>query len=1115
METDPQWYRDAVIYQLHIKAFQDSDGNGTGDFNGIIRKLDYLQSLGITAIWVLPFFPSPLRDDGYDIADYYSVHPQYNTLREFKHFLREAHKRGLRVIIELVINHTSDQHPWFQRARTAKPGSVYRDFYVWSDTADKYQDARIIFKDFETSNWSWDPVAKAYYWHRFYSHQPDLNFENPRVQKEVLKVLDFWLGMGVDGARLDAIPYLYEREGTNCENLPETHELLKKLRAHVDSKYDDKMLLAEANQWPEDAVAYFGEGDECHMSFHFPIMPRMFMAVQMEDRFPLTDILDQTPDIPDGCQWAIFLRNHDELTLEMVTDEERDYMYKVYARDPRARINLGIRRRLAPLLKNNRRKIELMNFLLFSLPGTPIIYYGDEIGMGDNYYLGDRDGVRTPMQWSPDRNAGFSRVSPQKLYLPVVIDPEYHYEAVNVENQESNASSLLWWMRRMIAMRQQFKALGRGTTDMLYPDNPKVLAFLRKFEDETVLVVANLSRFSQVVHLDLAEFEGWVPEEAFSRNRYPAISSRPYLLTLGLHDYYWFRLLDEDHRIRDAETVPALKLRAGQSWVKVLDGKVGETLRSDVLPPFLNRAMWFRGRNRKLREIEIVDRIPVQSEGQSFVIVLLEVVYTEGNRERYILPLSWLPGELAQHTLENQSRAVLTTLRVDNEDGLLFDALYSPELNNLFLKTISGRRKLKGKHGSLVGLTGSRFRKLRGKGELGSPRVLNIEQSNSSILYGDKFFFKLYRLLEEGQNPDVELTRFLTGSRQFENVPPYAGMIEYRGADEEPMAAALLQGLVSNQGDAWTFAIDMLEGYVEQLLTFRGRMSERRGSALLPTLPEPLPSVFDAAMWDLPENVEHLFDSFFLEMVSLLGQRTAEMHQTLASDPTQADWRPETFSTLYQRSMYQSMRSLTRRTMTQLKRDRQRVPESDLERADWLLNRENEVLAQFERVRGHKIDSQKIRIHGDFHLGQVLFTGKDFVVIDFEGEPARTLSERRLKRSPLRDVASMIRSFHYVTMTELRRHEEQDAELGAWLRPWLDAWYLRVSGQFLRSYREHMNGGHMIPDDNADFALLLNSFLVEKAVYELGYELTNRPERVWLPLCGLESLLAASGSQDG
>src|SRR5712672_3028324 len=544
--VDPLWFKDAIIYELHVKTFCDSDGDGMGDFRGLMEKLDYLQELGVTAIWLLPFYPSPMRDDGYDIADYFDVNPNFGTLDDFRAFLDAAHDRNLRVITELVINHTSDQNPWFQKSRRAVAAATaaandpsysenlaYKDFYVWSETPEKYKDARIIFKDFETSNWAWDPMAKAYYWHRFYSHQPDLNFDNPAVHDAVKKVCDFWLLMGVDGLRLDAIPYLYEREDTNCENLPETHKYLRELRAHVDAKFPNRMLLSEANQWPEDAAAYFGNGDETHMNFHFPLMPRMFMALQMEDRFPIIDIMEQTPVIPENCQWAMFLRNHDELTLEMVTDEERDYMYRVYATDRRMQVNLGIRRRLAPLLENDRRRIELMNALLLSLPGTPVLYYGDEIGMGDNIYLGDRNGVRTPMQWSPDRNAGFSRANPQKLYLPVNIDPEYHYEALNVETQNNNSHSLLWWMKRMIAQRKQHPAFGRGKMEILFPVNRKILAFVREFEGEKILVVANLSRFTQCVELDLSRHREAMPVEVFGGNRFPAITEQPYLLSLG------------------------------------------------------------------------------------------------------------------------------------------------------------------------------------------------------------------------------------------------------------------------------------------------------------------------------------------------------------------------------------------------------------------------------------------------------------------------------------------------------------------------------------------------------------------------------------------------------
>src|SRR4051794_33239353 len=569
---DPLWFKDAVIYELHVRAFGDSNGDGIGDFDGLTSRLDYLQQLGVTALWLLPFYPSPLRDDGYDIADYAGINPVYGNLRSFKRFLNEAHRRGLRVITELVLNHTSDQHPWFQRSRHAKAGSRWRDYYMWSDTPDRYPGVRIIFEDYEHSNWTWDPVAGAYYWHRFFSHQPDLNYDNPEVREVMLRVVDRWLEMGVDGVRLDAVPYLFAREGTNCENLPETHDYLKALRSHVDALFPGRLLLAEANQWPEDAVAYFGDsakgGDECHMAFHFPVMPRLFMGLRMEDRFPIIDILQDTPPIPENCQWANFLRNHDELTLEMVTDEERDYMYRSYAADPQMRVNVGIRRRLAPLLGNDRRKIEIMNALLFSLPGTPVLYYGDELGMGDNVYLGDRDSVRTPMQWSPDRSAGFSGTNPQQLYLPVIIDPDYHYESINVEAQDRNPSSLLWWMRRIIALRQQHPVFGRGEIEFLYPENAKVLTFIRRDANEEVLVVANLSRLAQSVHLDLHGQRGYTPVELFGGNEFPVIGENPYHLTVGPYGFYWFLLDPNRQEARFASHDPSdlPRIDVGDDW---------------------------------------------------------------------------------------------------------------------------------------------------------------------------------------------------------------------------------------------------------------------------------------------------------------------------------------------------------------------------------------------------------------------------------------------------------------------------------------------------------------------------------------------------------------------
>ena len=539
--SESLWYKDAVIYELHLRAFKDSNGDGIGDFPGLLKKLDYLQDLGVTAVWLLPFYPSPLKDDGYDISDYTSVNPAYGTLEDFKEFLEQAHRRDLRVITELVINHTSDQHPWFQEARSSRD-NPRRDWYVWSDTDDCYPGVRVIFKDTELSNWAWDPVSKSYYWHRFFSHQPDLNYDNLAVREEMWKVLKFWRDIGVDGFRVDAVPYLVEREGTSCENLPETHEVVKFLRRRLDENYSQNFLLAEANQWPTDVRAYFGTGDEFHMAFHFPLMPRMFMAVKLEDRKPVVEILEQTPEIPQKCQWGIFLRNHDELTLEMVSDEERNYMYDVYALDKTARLNLGIRRRLAPLMENDRRRLELMNGMLMSLPGSPILYYGDEIGMGDNIYLGDRNGVRTPMQWSGGWNAGFSAADPERLYLPLISNPVYGYQTVNEEAQRRSDHSLLSWMKRLIRVRQSCRAFGRGRIELLRPPNHRVFAYVRELGNERALVVNNLSSSAQAVELDLGKFEGHIPIEMFGGNPFPRIGRLPYLLTLGPYHFYWFRL---------------------------------------------------------------------------------------------------------------------------------------------------------------------------------------------------------------------------------------------------------------------------------------------------------------------------------------------------------------------------------------------------------------------------------------------------------------------------------------------------------------------------------------------------------------------------------------------
>jgi maltose alpha-D-glucosyltransferase / alpha-amylase len=1096
-QIEPLWYKDAIIYQVHVKAFCDSNGDGIGDFKGLTSKLDYLQDLGVTAIWLLPFCPSPMKDDGYDIADYTGIHPEYGTLGDFKVFLREAHHRGLYVITELVVNHTSDQHPWFQRARRAKAGNRWRDFYVWSDTPDRYKETRIIFQDFETSNWSWDPVAKAYYWHRFYSHQPDLNYGNPQVQEAVLKFLDHWLGMGVDGLRLDAVPYLYEREGTNCENLPETHALLKRMRTHVDEKFENRMLLGEANQWPEDASAYFGEGDECHMAFHFPLMPRMFMAIRMEDRFPIVDILAQTPCIPEVCQWAIFLRNHDELTLEMVTDEERDYMYRVYAQDPRSRINLGIRRRLSPLLGNNRRRIELMSSLLCSMPGTPVLYYGDEIGMGDNVYLGDRNGVRTPMQWSADRNAGFSRANPQKLYLPIITDPEYHYETINVEAQQANRQSLLWWMKRLIALRKRFKAFCRGTIEFLDPENYKILAFIRRYEEEQVLVVANLSRFVQYVELDLSSYAGQVPLEIFGRSAFPAIGKGLYPLSLGPHGFYWFSLEREGNGQRapavEKEDLPVIPAPGAGKF------PFDRTTRARVeraLPAYLMKNRWFRGKGRSIKSSGFGEFFSMNHEALFSVV---QVDYADGDGESYLLPLMRLEGEKERRVFEEYPHAAIVRLRDQKEgtEAILCDAIVDRGAGEALLAFMVRGRKARAAEGEVVGMTTKAFHPI--EGESLAPSVMKVEQTNTSVAFGRQYILKLVRRLEEGMNPDLEIGRFLT-ERGCEFAPPVAGAIEYRRPGAESVTLAILQKFIPNQGDAWSYTLDVLKSYFERVAVERADME---------SLPLPGTVLAPSPGEGIPDPIYEVIGPY-MESARLLGKRTGNLHVLLASEKENPHFAPESFSTLYQRALYQSMRTLTARVFQLLRKNIRSVPEALSVEAGRILGMEKRVLDRFRAVTERKITAQRIRCHGDLHLGQFLYTGNDFVIIDFEGEPGRPVSERKIKRSPLRDVAGMLRSFDYAVNSALfdqKSHGIIKADDLPYLEWCAHLWQDWVSKVYVQAYLNAAGSSEFLPAAREELGLLLNTYLLEKAVYELGYELNNRPEWLRIPLRGILQLL--------
>jgi maltose alpha-D-glucosyltransferase / alpha-amylase len=1162
MDENPLWYKDAILYELHVRAFFDSNGDGIGDFAGLTRKLDYLQDLGVTALWLLPFYPSPLRDDGYDIADYTAVNPAYGSLPDVRLLVREAHRRGLRVITELVCNHTSDLHPWFQAARRAKPGSALRDFYVWSDTPDKYREARIIFKDFETSNWAWDPVANAYYWHRFYSHQPDLNFDSRLVRQAIHRALDFWLQMGVDGLRLDAVPYLYEREGTNCENLPETHAFLKELRAHIDARFHDRMLLAEANQWPEDSVAYFGNGDECHMAFHFPVMPRLFMAIQMEDRFPILDILAQTPPIPETAQWAMFLRNHDELTLEMVTDEERDYMYRVYARDAQARINLGIRRRLAPLLGNNRRLIELMNILLFSLPGTPVIYYGDEIGMGDNIYLGDRNGVRTPMQWNADRNAGFSEASSQRLYLPVITEAEYHYVAVNVEAQQQNHQSLLWWMKRTIALRKDHPAFGRGSLEFLHPDNRKVLAFIRQHDGEQILVVANLSRFPQYVELDLARWAGCVPVELMGGSEFPRIGDAPYMITLGPNSYYWFALQAQAGPVtiepRDGaageaasaagdqgtprtqpegqpqpspaaeqDSAALMRRRATARTVAIPNSHPLESLIGADLPEALEAALlaylrsrpWFAGRGRQVEAVEIRDNLAVLHVPH-VRLILVTVRYVGGDAETYQLPMGLATGEQAEVILREQPQVAICRVRFDGrgKEGILYKATPEPAFWQGMLRLLHSRQRVKGTAGTLSGSVTPALRRALSTAGAPVPPIVTREpdpgdgegQQAAIALYGEGLALKLYRRVEAGTNPELESARFLT-AQGFAHVPALAGALEYVHLGER-MALGLLQEQSANQGDAWRYTSDVLGHYFERMAA-SGR-------------PENLPresysfsihSLLAMAADEQPPAAHELLGPY-LELCRVLGERTAELHLALSKDAGDSSFAPEPFTSLYQRSVYQSMRGETTQVFMALRRSsnrgRQALPEPVRDSLRDVLELEGQAMEHYRALLGHKIVAARIRSHGHYDLRHVLYTGKDFIILGVEGDESKPQSERRIKRSPLRDVASMLWSFYEVTAgTRMGLTGSGHMRAGdvAALEPWGRFWLIQSGAAFLRAYLDSAGSAPFLPADPADTRLLLDAFLLRQAVEAVGRDLDQR--RAWLPV-SLRGLQARLGGEE-
>jgi maltose alpha-D-glucosyltransferase / alpha-amylase len=1093
IDDDPLWYMDAIIYQLHVKAFHDSNDDGIGDFRGLTEKLDYIRDLGVNTIWVMPFYPSPLLDDGYDVADFEDVHPPYGTREDFRHFVQEAHDRGLRVVTELILNHTSDQHPWFQAARRAPRGSPERDYYVWSDDPNKYAGTRIIFTDTESSNWAWDPVAQQHYWHRFFSHQPDLNFDNPEVLRAVLRTMHFWLDMGVDGFRLDAIPYLVEREGTSNENNPETHDIIKRIRADLDAAYSGKMLLAEANMWPEDVRQYFGEGDECQMAYHFPMMPRLYMSIAMEDRYPLVEIMSQTPPIPPNCQWAIFLRNHDELTLEMVTDRERDYMYRIFANDPRMRVNVGIRRRLAPLMENSRPKIELLTFLLMTMPGAPILYYGDEIGMGDNIYLGDRNGVRTPMQWSPDRNAGFSRADPQRLYLPPIMDPVFGYQAVNVEAQQRNPSSLLNWTRRLIATRNRHKAFGRGNITFLEPGNRRILAFLREHEGEAILCVANLSRVPQAVELDLARFEKRVPVELLGQEPFPPIGKLPYFITLAGHGCLAFRLATDakapgwhEERLLQRR-LPVLVLAPG--WQKALESAskspdamqvflnaTRERLRDDVMLPYLKSRRWFAAKNEKIEGVRMSMLAPWKTPSATWTVTFVDTHLEGGKCQRYFLPLALDWETRSFDPSEKYAAHAIAKVRHKDRVGLFYAAFANPEFPRDMARAMGNNEDVPLAAGSLRFTSTALFADHAGA-IADEVRVPSLEQSNTAVFFGNRLFLKGFRRMREGVNPELEMGRFLTEVSPFPHTAPVLGAAEYVVEGEEPVTLAVLQPYVENQGDMWTLICQHL-------------------SRMLST---------PAAPTDKSE-ADTIAADFHLGRMALLGRRVAELHRALAKASGDPAFDPEPVTAEDLEAWKAGAEREIDETLDTIDAALRSLPEDARAQLQQLSAARERLYAKVGATAANLAGLAKTRYHGDLHLGQILVAQDDFIIVDFEGEPGRSLAERRAKGCVLRDVAGMLRSFSYAAHAAALRREAgvPNAEAAAQA---LAQWERDAAHHFLEGYSKSAAGLASVPADEKTRRALLDLFLIEKALYELRYEAANRPDWIAIPLRGLLELI--------
>jgi maltose alpha-D-glucosyltransferase / alpha-amylase len=1070
------WYKDAIIYQLHVKAFADSNNDGIGDFAGLTEKLDYLQELGVTALWLLPFYPSPGRDDGYDIADYGSINPDFGTMKDFKRFIQEAKRRGLRVITELVVNHTSDQHHWFKRARRSPPGSSARNWYVWSDTDQKYLGTRIIFTDTEKSNWTWDPEAGQFYWHRFFSHQPDLNFDNPRVVSAIIQVMKRWLDAGVDGFRLDAIPYLCERDGTNNENLPETHAIIKRLRQELDAYSKDKLLLAEANQWPEDVQEYFGQGDECHMAYHFPLMPRIYMAIAQEDRFPITDILRQTPDIPNNCQWALFLRNHDELTLEMVTDVERDYLWSTYANDPRARINVGIRRRLAPLMDNDRRKIELMNSLLMSFPGTPIIYYGDEIGMGDNIYLGDRNGVRTPMQWTPDRNGGFSRADPARLYAPMIMDPVYGYEAVNVEAQSRSLSSLLNATKRLISVRKSTLAFGRGSMTFIRPANRAVLAYVRQYKDEVILCVANLSRSAQATELDLAAFKDRIPIEMLGRSRFPAIGTLPYMITLAPYGFYWFQLKERDKSEpiiqRAVPEFETLVVPLGSTWVSL--ARTRSMFERDVLPGYLARSRWYPERSADMIHPTLTSAIPFCDIGDNRPWLIFFKAAEQDESVRYLLPMQI---EWVRFDRERYNPQAFAAVRQGAREGTLLDAATIPIFLALLLHNLKQSLTVE-ENGMRLEFRPTRAFPDKPIRESDQIRIIETDRCNSLAVVDNEYFIKLHRQLDPGLHPEIDIGRFLTEVTGFANAAPLFGTVEIV-QDGERRAVGTVHGFIENQGNGWTVSGAYLDRFIDEQRVRAANDDQRQSEELPP----------------------------YLRYMTQAGRRVGELHAALASRTDLPDFAPARINADDIDHWINTVRVQAGRVFADLTEGRDGFKDGDRALVDQVLAKRAVLFEQLNTLLPRDIDGLNIRVHGDFHLGQILIVKDDICIIDFDGNEALPLSERRRKAPPARDVAGFLWSVDTSVRKALERAQKtapDDGRLAAKLSDWRD----QTVAAFMTGYREIKAAQRLWPTDPHTVEAMLSFFMLEKSIIEIEYELAHRPDWLRVALSNLLRVLS-------